>query len=425
MKYLRSIIYDLRHQPVIGLVTILGTMLAIMLISVVTMLQESTTTAVYPEGHRGQMLYGRFLEIRNLEGKGSNSSSLDLPTAHLLYDSIPGISLVSYIVDSWQCDASDISAKGRQPIIGQVKPTDDNFWKIFDYDFVAGRPYNKGEFEARKKSAVITDRVAAELFDAPEKAVGQKILIHDKPFEVVGVVKRGSALLSDSYGEVFYPFTVDGFEEADGNCLGNITALLLPDGSASVQQIKSTVESRYAAIDPIIANVGFQSVYHHQPFTLEEMQTCPGSNTDPQADNARHRRWTIYIILLLIPAINLSSMTRSRLRQRISEIGVKRAFGCTRARLMGELILENFIFTLLGAFLGVILAVGAIYLFSDLLLSTSDTTASSADVNLSLLLNIKTLGIIFGFSFILNLLSAAIPAWKAARINPTDAISAR
>ena len=52
---------------------------------------------------------------------------------------------------------------------------------------------------------------------------------------------------------------------------------------------------------------------------------------------ARRERVIIFIILLLVPAINLSSMTQSRLRQRVAEIGVRRAFGSTRIEMVGRL----------------------------------------------------------------------------------------
>jgi putative ABC transport system permease protein len=59
------------------------------------------------------------------------------------------------------------------------------------------------------------------------------------------------------------------------------------------------------------------------------------ANIEPDVDQARRQRLIIFIILLIVPAINLSSMTQSRLRQRVAEIGVRRAFGSTRLELMG------------------------------------------------------------------------------------------
>ena len=56
----------------------------------------------------------------------------------------------------------------------------------------------------------------------------------------------------------------------------------------------------------------------------------------------------IFLILLLVPAINLSSMTHSRLRQRVAEIGVRRSFGATRGGVMGQIVAENLVLTLMA-----------------------------------------------------------------------------
>ncbi len=54
-------------------------------------------------------------------------------------------------------------------------------------------------------------------------------------------------------------------------------------------------------------------------------------------------------------------MTQSRLRGRVAEIGVKRAFGCTRSRLLWQLLMENLAVTLLAGGLGLLLSVGVAY----------------------------------------------------------------
>ena len=82
-----------------------------------------------------------------------------------------------------------------------------------------------------------------------------------------------------------------------------------------------------------------------------------GANIEPDVDAARRQRIMIFVILLIVPAINLSSMTQSRLRQRVSEIGVRRAFGSTRAELMGQIIAENLVVTLLAGIVGLLLSV--------------------------------------------------------------------
>ena len=57
----------------------------------------------------------------------------------------------------------------------------------------------------------------------------------------------------------------------------------------------------------------------------------------------------VMLILLIVPAINLSSMTLSRMRRRMAEIGVRKAFGATANELMRQVFLENLLMNLLSA----------------------------------------------------------------------------
>lgn len=78
----------------------------------------------------------------------------------------------------------------------------------------------------------------------------------------------------------------------------------------------------------------------------------------------------IIVILLLVPAINLSSMTLSRMRKRMTEIGVRKAFGATANELLRQVFWENLILTLLAGVLGLILSYSATFLLNSFLLIT-------------------------------------------------------
>ena len=82
---------------------------------------------------------------------------------------------------------------------------------------------------------------------------------------------------------------------------------------------------------------GYTLIDRNRPYDQEtqSISFCCQFGTGFKA--ARRERVIIFIILLLVPAINLSSMTQSRLRQRVAEIGVRRAFGSTRMRWWGRL----------------------------------------------------------------------------------------
>jgi len=64
----------------------------------------------------------------------------------------------------------------------------------------------------------------------------------------------------------------------------------------------------------------------------------------------------VIAILLLVPAVNLSGMTLSRMRRRMAEIGVRKAFGATGGELMRQVFFENLVLTLLAGVVGLALS---------------------------------------------------------------------
>ncbi len=119
-------------------------------------------------------------------------------------------------------------------------------------------------------------------------------------------------------------------------------------------------------------------------------------------------------------------MTQSRLHGRVAEIGVKRAFGCTRSRLLWQLLMENLAVTLLAGGLGLLLSVGVAYAFGDLLFAQPYSTSMVPPrLEAAMLLRPSTFGWALGACFVLNVLSAGVPAWRATRVRVVDALNGR
>lgn len=124
-------------------------------------------------------------------------------------------------------------------------------------------------------------------------------------------------------------------------------------------------------------------------------------------------------------------MTRSRMRHRVAEIGVRRAFGCRRSRIVWQLLCENFFITLAGGIVGLGLSMIFILFISNYFVNyTGDFFIDNFDQTVTtptfeMLFNWDSFGFALLLCFILNLLSAGIPAWKAARINPARALNSR
>ena len=122
----------------------------------------------------------------------------------------------------------------------------------------------------------------------------------------------------------------------------------------------------------------------------------------------------IIILLLLVPAINLTGLTFSHMKKRQSEMGVRRAFGATKTQLITQVLIENVIYSLLGGIIGLLLAYLSLWLFDEILLQASlqGETMLSLDM-LHPLVFVYT----FLFCLLFNCLSAGIPAWRVSHEN--------
>lgn len=315
-----------------------------------------------------------------------------------------------------------------QPATGiDLLQTDDTFWRVFDFSFVAGKPYDQATFDAGLPVAVITESVARRLFQTTE-AVGREFLLNHAPYTVSGVVKDVSTLANTAYAQVWVPYTSTEITKStwSDEHMGMMSVTILAKSRDDFPAIREETERRRQEYDTVIGENGYSLIYRNRPYDQEKNAAGMAANIEPDVDQARRQRLIIFIILLIVPAINLSSMTQSRLRQRVAEIGVRRAFGSTRLELMGQIIAENLVVTLLAGVMGLLLSVAFAYLGNTLLFAQEfSQTLSPPAVDASILLHGSTFGWALLFCFVLNLLSSGIPAWRASRIGIVNALGGR
>ena len=133
----------------------------------------------------------------------------------------------------------------------------------------------------------------------------------------------------------------------------------------------------------------------------------------------------VLLILLIVPAINLSGMTHSRMRKRMAEIGVRKAFGATGVELLRQVFVENLLLTILAGLIGLALSYGATFLLNGFLFGTSANAYLAGETTLTAgqLLSPWVFLAAFFFCLLMNLLSSGLPAWRASRMNIVEAIN--
>lgn len=417
---------QLRQQPLISAVGIAGTALAIFLIMLVVMMQQVQVAPFAPESHRDRFLHVRYMSMGNKSwGDGTSNGPMSVRTAQACFQSLTTPEAVS-IYSTWTT-STPVCLPGQPSTGVDMRQTDDVFWRVFDFSFTAGKPYDKATFDAGLPVAVITESVARYLFGTTE-AEGCEFLLSHAPYKVCGVVKDVSTLATTAYAQVWIPYTSTDFQNDTWNydIMGMASCIILAHDRSDFPAIREEAERRHQEYNKVIGEQGYELIYRNRPYDQEKYALNTGANVEPDVAAARRGNLILFAILLIVPAINLSSMTQSRLRQRVSEVGVRRAFGCTRTEVMGQILAENMIVTLLAGILGLLLSVAFAYGFDSTLFAQGfSKTVNAPLIDASILLHASTFGWALLFCFILNLLSSGIPAWRASRVGIVDAIGGR
>lgn len=419
---LQQIFYDLRYQPVVTWITLVGTTLSIFLIMVVVMMQQVSVIPFAPESCRPRLLLGAYLHITSTDPNEQYDSSagLSYESAKKLYGNLDGVEHTSYMMIG--TETGRVKGPTEDAFEVGFRKADAEFFKIYDHQLVEGRYYTPEEADAMRPLAVITESVARRLFGTATKT-GNTFLFNHEPYTVAGVIKDNSKLALTGGGDIFLP---TGPNDPDMNYderFGSVGVSLLVKEGVDFEYVRDQVKARYAALDTELASENNKTVYHEAPFNQETIASgLGGSNVTPSSKEENRGRMVLYTLLLLVPAINLSSMLQSRLRRRVSEIGVRRAFGCTRSRIITDIIAENFIITIVGGIIGLALGIAFALTYNGLFDTVDDMGITSP--TLSVLLNWRITLSALAACFTLNLISAALPAWQASRLNPVNAIKA-
>ncbi|MCD7923823.1 MAG: ABC transporter permease [Bacteroides sp.] len=425
-QYYKQALAQLRQHPLISIISIVGTALSIFLIMLVVMLQQVKVAPFSPESNRDRFLHVHYMSITHKDwGGGSSNGPMSVQTAREVYKTLKTPEAVTiycaYTV------GTPVSLPGTPATGADVRETDDTFFRVFDFQFTEGKPYDEATFNSGLPVAVITESISRALFGSTE-SVGKEFLLNHAPYRVVGVVKDVSTLADMSYGQVWIPFTSTDMAKDtwSDDHMGSMSVTILAHSRDDFDEIRAEAKRRMTEYNSVLSDQGYSLIDRNRPYDQEKQSISFAANLEPDLQAARRERVIIFIILLLVPAINLSSMTQSRLRQRVAEIGVRRAFGSTRMEMVGQITMENLVVTLLAGVIGLVISIAFAYLGTDALFAQPySNTLNAPTVDTSILLHPSTFLYALLFCFVLNLLSSGIPAWRASRTSIVNALGGK
>ena len=427
--YLKQAMQMLRQNKFFSIIYITGTGLAITMVMILAILYYFRTGNIAPEINRDRMLVIQHGKILNkTEGQGNGSSRLSYPTIKECFYSMQTPEAVTAILPIGE-QTEFIQTPGSDEVYnGLVMGTDVTFWKIFQFRFLAGKPYTEEEFTSGIRKAVVSESLARRLFNTSD-ATGKTFLLNFEEYQVSGVVEDVPSIAQFCYAEMWIPFTnrpsqIQGSKWCDF-ILGHMLLYILAKKPGDFDAIRREAEEncrRYSANIP-----QYNFVLNEQPDTVLRAWLRTDSFASPKFMKLFIQIFSVIFLLLLVPSINLTGMTASRMKKRMEELGIRKAFGAQNRTLLLQILYENLLLTLLGGLIGLLISYGLIFMLKGWLLGNYDWDGSSltASIDLSpdMLINPAIFGYTLIFCLILNLMSALVPAWRALRRPIVDALN--
>ena len=311
-------------------------------------------------------------------------------------------------------DGSVTSYLGNQKLKLDFRATDGEFWQVLDFDFVAGRPYTVQEVSEAARVAVINETTSRRYFGTTEGVIGRTLEADAVRYRVVGVVRDVPATRHNTFSDLWIPITASTINLRDPDYLGDCTAIILArsaDDIETIQQEFARVVSQVPIQDP--KNFTEVRVYA-EPMLTTMVRGLMDGGDGPDPGLARFMRMAVALSLLflLLPALNLVNLNISRMLERSSEIGVRKAFGATNGTLVGQFLVENVFLTLLGGLLGLGLAAVALHLLNE---------SSFIDYS-HFTLNGRVFLVGLGAILFFGILSGVYPAYKMSKLQAVQAL---
>lgn len=401
---------------------VVGTALAIATTMIMAIVYYVKIAPVYPEVNRDRTL---FMELaREKVGTSTNMSPWSLKAVKEWFYPLKNAEVVSAEIKNYGNEF--IQPKdGSGDFKIYTKYIDTNFFQVYDFRFVEGKPFTEADLQSAIPTAVITDAMARRLYGDATGAVGKTFTMNYVDYRVVGVVEAPSFLCKQSFAQIYFPYTLlTGYDHSGGRSkmLGVFNVTMVAKDKEQEAALREEIKELYRKYNTSQDEVELIQLEQPRSFALTVFQTSVSDEAFAWKAVFKKLGLTL-LVLLLVPALNLSGMIAGRMETRLSEMGVRKSFGAHRNGLLGQVMWENLLLTLAGGLLGLILAWTALYACRDWLFALFDDRpvlaieGVSTSVSGEMLFAPSIFLAAFLLCLVLNLLSALIPAWNSLR-NP-------
>lgn len=263
----------------------------------------------------------------------------------------------------------------------------------------AGRQFSEADNTNKAKVLVLGKKISAQLFPnvADADVVGKTVTIGKNSFTVIGIIndkQANSPFGGDSFATMTFLPYLTGKATNDNVQIFRIVLKIDPntDTKAFAKKISGLLKEQHGVEDITVFS---------QEDLLKVVEDILSLITTAIVGLAS--------ISLIVGGIGIMNIMLVAVSERTKEIGLRKALGATRASILIQFLTESAIISLLGGGIGVLIV-------------TVASIIVKAKANLEIIVNWNSIGIATGFSLGVGLLFGLLPAFRAARKDPIEAL---
>ena len=294
---------------------------------------------------------------------------------------------------------------------GQLFGIDEHYLNVYGYQVKSGRGFTDSDYQNFRK-VVLVDTTAVTTLFSGENPVGKSIELTGDVFTVVGVVALSEEFeptinsLNDywlyadtSAGAIYMPGavwpTAYRFDEPQNVAI----KVSSTDAMTTAGQQAAEILTNTQIADPDNSSFDYRS-----QDMLEQAQQLQS-----MSESTNMQLIWIASISLIVGGIGVMNIMLVSVTERTSEIGLKKAVGAAKGRILFQFLTEAAVLTSLGGIIGVITGIGLAELISQMM-------------QIPVSISVPAILVSVAFSMMIGIVFGLVPAVKAANMNPIEAL---